>query len=104
MTNFFIKNIFTIFVPTQFCKKIRILTVVSVLGNVLMALAFFFVGPVPFVKALPTSVGLIQASTAMMGAGYALIMVSTFGRAQAAAIRNGFNDDLGTYVFISSTC
>ena len=37
-----------------------------------------------------------------MGAGYALIMVSTFGRAQSAAIRNGFDDDLGTYIFISS--
>jgi hypothetical protein len=43
-----------------------------------------------------------QASAAILAMGYAMIMVSTFGRAQAAAIRNGFNDDLDTYIFVSS--
>ena len=46
--------------------------------------------------------GLIQGSAGILSGGYAMIMVSTFGRAQAAAIRKGYNDDLDTYIFISS--
>jgi hypothetical protein len=45
---------------------------------------------------------LIQGSAGILSGGYAMIMVSTFGRAQAAAIRKGYNDDLDTYIFISS--
>jgi hypothetical protein len=67
-----------------------------------MTLAFLFVGPVPFLQFVPTSTGLIQTSAASLSSGYAMIMVSTFGRAQSAAIRNGFEDDLNTYMFISS--
>jgi hypothetical protein len=65
-------------------------------------LAFLFVGPVPYLQFVPTSTGLIQASAASLSAGYAMIVVSTFGRAQSAAIRIGFTGNLCTYMFISS--
>ena len=83
-----------------------------------MAIAFVFLGPVTFINLLP-SVPLIQVinyniekmknkkdfilqgSVAIIGFGYALVMVSTFGRAQSAALRKGFNDDLDTYLLIS---
>lgn len=67
-----------------------------------MAIGFLLVGPVPFVSSLETSIPLIKGSTAILGTGYALVMVSTIGRAHAAAIRNGYNDDLSTYMFVNS--
>jgi hypothetical protein len=38
---------------------------------------------------------------ALTGCGSALVMVSTFGRAQKAAIRQGFKDDIDTYLVCS---
>ena len=36
-----------------------------------------------------------------MGVGYALVVVSTFGRAQSAALKKGFKDNIETYVLIN---
>ena len=36
-----------------------------------------------------------------LGIGYACVMVSTFGRAQGAAIRKGYAKDIETYLLIS---
>ena len=57
-----------------------------------MGVGFLLVGPLPFMTSLPTSTGLIKGSAAVIGTGYTMVMVSTFGRSQRAAIRNGFND------------
>jgi len=38
---------------------------------------------------------------ALNGIGDAAVMVSTFGRAQKAAIRIGFKDDIDTYLVCS---
>ena len=65
-------------------------------------IAFLLVGPVPFLPNLMPTTGLIQGSGAILGTGYSMILVSTFGRSHHAAIRHGFNDDLDTYMFISS--
>jgi len=67
-----------------------------------LALGFLFVGPLPFIRFLPTSTSLIQGSSAFLGTGYAMLGVSTFSRSQSAAITNGFNDDQETYMFVSS--
>lgn len=67
-----------------------------------MIIGFLLVGPAPFITTLQPTTGLIQGSAAILGAGYAMVMVSTFGRSQAAAVRHGYNDDLDTYMFISS--
>ena len=75
---------------------------VSILGNILLTVAFLLIGPAPFLTNLLPSTSLIQGSAAILGAGYAMVMVSTFGRSQSAAIRHGYNDDLDTYMFISS--
>jgi hypothetical protein len=72
------------------------------MGNVLMAIGFLLVGPAPFITTLIPTTGLIKGSAAIIGTGYAMIIVSTFGRSQSAAIRNGQSDDLDTYMFISS--
>jgi hypothetical protein len=73
----------------------------AIIGNVLLVLGFTFVGPLPFIPILPTT-DLIFGSAPMLGIGFSMIMVSTFGVSQAAAIRAGFNDDLKTYMFVSS--
>ena len=44
---------------------------------------------------------LLQGSIGIVGFGYALVMVSTFGRTQAAALEKGFKDDIETYILIS---
>jgi hypothetical protein len=41
------KHSFSIF---QICDRIKYPTVVSILGNMLMAVAFLLVGPVPFIN------------------------------------------------------
>ena len=40
---------------------------------------------------------------AVVGFGYAIVMVSTFGRAQSGALEQGFNDDIDTYLFIAGS-
>ena len=84
----------------QLCDKIRYPTMISLIGNCFMATAFLLIGPVPFLPIEPT-VPLIQGSVAICGFGYGLVLVSTFGRSQRSAIRNGFNDDMDTYLIIS---
>ena len=84
----------------QICDKIAYPSIVSVLGNSMMALAFIFIGPLPSL-ALQPSYGLITGSVALIAFGYANVMVSTFSRAQGAAIRCGFERDIDTYLLIS---
>ena len=65
-----------------------------------MATAFLFLGPVPFIP-LETNLSVIQGMVGLVGFGYALVMVSSFGRAQSAALNLGYVDDINTYIMIS---
>ena len=65
-----------------------------------MATGFLLVGPVNFMP-FQTSISVIQGSMAIIGLGYGLIVVSTFGRSHRAAIRNGYSNDMDTYLIIS---
>ena len=73
---------------------------VSILGNVILATAFIFLGPLPPINITPTW-GSISTATAFVAMGYGAVMVSTFGRAQGAALRMGYAQDLETYLLIS---
>ena len=75
---------------------------VSIVGNTSMAIAFLFLGPVPFIS-VETQLSIIQGMVGLVGFGYALVMVSSFGRAQSAALSLGYADDLNTYIMISGT-
>jgi hypothetical protein len=86
----------------QICDRIKYPVIVSVLGNVLMLTGFLLVGPAPFITSLVLTTDLVKGVAVIIGVGYSMIMVSTFGRSQAAAIRNGYHNDLDTYLFISS--
>ncbi len=68
----------------------------------MLTIAFLLIGPAPFLKNLVPTTSLIQGTGAVLGTGYGMVVVSTFGRSQSAAIRHGYNDDLDTYMFISS--
>ena len=48
-----------------------------------------------------TNLRLIQGMVGLVGFGYAMIVPSSFGRAQAAALNLGFDNDLNTYIMIS---
>ena len=65
-----------------------------------MAIAFLFVGPVPFIT-IETKLSIIQGMAGVLGFGYAAIVVSSFGRSQRAAMKLGYNDDINTYIAIS---
>ena len=65
-----------------------------------MALSLLFIGPAPFIGLEP-SVPLIQGVSGLIGFGSANVMVSSFLRAQRAALNQGFSDDISTYIFIS---
>ena len=84
----------------EICDKLRYPTCVSIIGNVAMATAFLYVGPVPFIS-LETSLSVINVMVALVGFGYGLVMVSSFGRSQRAALNLGFADDINTYIMIS---
>ncbi len=76
----------------------------SVCGNILNAISFAFLGPLPAMANIFPSVALIDGCVAMVGVGYALILVSTFSRAHKLAMANGFKPDIGTSLMISSKC
>ena len=84
----------------QVVDKLKYPVIVSVTGNLLMAVALLFIGPVPFINIAP-SVGLIYGMLTLAGMAYGVIIVSTFARSQGAAIRLGFSNDLPTYLLIS---
>ena len=65
-----------------------------------MAFSLLFLGPAPFIGLEP-SVSLIQGVAGLIGFGSANVMVSSFLRAQRAAINQGFCDDITTYIFIA---
>ena len=74
--------------------------ILSICGNVSMAIAFLFVGPAPFI-AIETKLSIIQGMAALVGFAYASIVVSSFGRSQRAAMNLGYADDINTYMAIS---
>ncbi len=84
----------------QICERIPYVTIVSLAGNVILAIVLSLIGPLPFIPLEP-SVKLIQVLMGLVGLGFACVMVSTFGRAQTAPIRLGYQKDLATYMLIS---
>ena len=44
---------------------------------------------------------IIQGMVSLVGIGYAMIGTSSFCRAQAAALKLGYQDDISTYLMIS---
>ena len=88
------------YISFQIVDKLKHPVIVSVTGNLLMAVTFLFIGPVPFLNVQP-SVGLIYGMISLAGIAYGVVVVSTFARSQGAAIRLGYTDDLPTYLLIS---
>ena len=84
----------------QITDRVAYPTILSIFGNVGLVLAFTFIGPLPFIS-IETSVPLATGCTALVGFSYALVMVSTFTRAQGSAVRNGFAKDTETSHLIS---
>ena len=75
---------------------------ISLIGNIVLAVAFVFLGPLPFLDIEP-QLRLIQGVVAMVGLGYAMIGTSSFCRAHAAALKLGYQDNISTYIMISGT-
>ena len=76
------------------------MTAVSLAGNLSLAVVLTLIGPLPFIPLEP-SVPLVRGLMCLVGVGFALVMVSTFSRAQTAPIRLGYQRDLSTYLLMS---
>ncbi len=79
---------------------VRSAAAVSVVGNVVMAVAMILVGPAPFLPLAPTKT-IMYVGAALIGFGYAQTMVSTFSRANDASQRLGFSTDIKTYIVVA---
>ena len=97
MKKYYMKRIFCVF---QFVDKLPYPAFVSIVGNLAMAMAFLFIGPVPFIGLVPT-VPRIYGMVTLAGFAYALVVVSTFARCQGSAMKLGYKDDVSTYLLIS---
>ena len=84
----------------QICERVAYVTTVSLAGNLFLAAVLTLIGPLPFINLEP-SVPLVQGLMCLVGVGFALVMVSTFSRAQTAPIRLGYQKDLSTYLLMS---
>ncbi len=84
------------------CDKLNTPAWMSVLGNVSLSIGFMFIGPIPILD-IVTSPWLSKLSMAFVGFGNALVVTSTFLRAQRAAVYHGFKDDIDTYIIISGS-
>ena len=84
----------------QVCDNVAYPAWVALLGNICSIIAFTFLAPLPFVPT-NTAISVMNICTAVQGIGVALTNVSAFTRAQMAAQRLGFNQDLKTYIMIS---
>ena len=72
----------------------------SLAGNLSLTVVLTLIGPLPFIPLEP-SVPLIRGLMCLVGVSFALVMVSTFSRAQTAPIRLGYQRDLSTYLLMS---
>lgn len=66
----------------------------------ILATAFIFLGPLPTISIVPSWQSITTAA-AFVGLGYGAVIVSTFGRAQGAALRMGFSQNIETHLLIS---
>lgn len=72
----------------------------SLVGNIFMLALFTLVGPLAFIG-LDKNIDVTVGSLTFMGIGEALLILSTYSRAQIAAMRAGFPRDVKTQHFIS---
>ena len=66
-----------------------------------MIIHFLFLAPSTFINLQP-NLSLLYGMDAIGGVAVAIYTVSTYGRVHNAAMRLGFNDDIDTYLLISS--
>ena len=93
-------QLFYLIIALQCCDNLTHPVIISILGNVLMAVAFLLVGPVPFLD-LTSSKNVLFICAVLIGFGNGQTLVSTFSRANSSALRQGFASDMRTYLVVA---
>ena len=75
-------------------------TIMSAIGNILLIVACLFIGQCTSLG-VTKSFSLTQAMCSLLGAGYGLIMISSFDRVYRQALRKGKSDGIETYLMVS---
>ncbi|XP_059098021.1 uncharacterized protein LOC131892249 [Tigriopus californicus] len=83
------------------CDGMKRPILLSIVGNCFLVVAFIFIGPAPFITRLPTSVPLIFGMMPLFGLANGLVAVSSFSRAYKESIRQGYRDDVSTYLIVT---
>ena len=84
------------------CDKLQRPGWLSILSNLVLVIAFTFLGPIIFLPIQPTFL-ISTISASLMGMGFGIAVVTSFRRAQKAVISLGFKEDWNTYLTICST-
>ncbi|KAG0716838.1 MFS-type transporter SLC18B1 [Chionoecetes opilio] len=82
------------------CDKYLAPRTLITFGAAVVAVAFFFIGPMPFLP-FKLSLALCIVSLVVHGVGFGAVLVSTFAGAHRDALAHGFPDDLSTYGLVS---
>jgi hypothetical protein len=85
----------------QICDRLPYPTIISIIGNLFLIVAFTFIGPAPFFANLKPSVELAYGMGSVIGSGYGLVLISSFTRVYKAAMAKGYEDTVNTYLIIS---
>jgi hypothetical protein len=85
----------------QICDRLPHPTIISIIGNLFLIVAFTFIGPAPFFANLKPSVELAYGMGAVIGSGYGLVLISSFTRVYKAAMARGYEDTVNTYLIKS---
>lgn len=73
---------------------------VSTIGNILKAVSYMALAPVPLTGLDPVMHRTIGVAV-VIGAAEGILMVSTFSRVFDAAMRRGFDNNISTYMLVS---
>ena len=82
------------------CDKKKSPHLVTLLGSLIVVIAFLLVGPAPFFY-MEITMAQTVISLILHGLGFGGVLVSTFSSAHSEALANGFPDDLSTYGMVS---
>ena len=73
----------------------------AALGNVCLTFCFAIIGPASFMK-MELCLDYVYIGVTLLGLGIGIVSMAAIGRAKQTAMAKNFNDDIATYLTISS--
>ena len=87
----------------QVVDKIQCPTLISILGNVLLAIGLLLIAPASFIILKPSKL-CTKIMMGLLGAGSAIILSSVVGRCFKVAKHLGYEENISNYIMITGNC